>query len=74
MILHLITFMETKTFATFDAKLASFFKYLVLTHSMKNEKFASQKDLRLEIWSSDTLYLQFPPLFSAKTIPEHGYG
>ena len=48
MILHLITFMETKTFATSDAKLAAFFKYLVLTHSMKNEKFASQKDLRLE--------------------------
>ena len=64
--------METKTFAKSDAKIAAFFKYL---HTVwKNEKFASQKDLRLEIWSSDTLYLQFPPLFSGKTIPEHGYG
>ena len=45
---HLINFMETKTFAKSDAKIAAFFKYL---HTVwKNEKFASQKDLRLGIW------------------------
>ena len=38
MILHLITFMETKTFATSDAKLAAFFKHLVLTHSVEKWK------------------------------------